>query len=263
MSSLRVLFIGDIVGRPGRRAVRENLARIFIEDDFDLVIGNGENAAGGFGITGDVIDELFDCGIDVITTGNHVWDKKEGIRHVESSKRILRPLNFPPGCPGRGFGIYPGKSGLKYLVINLSGRVFMGNYDCPFRAVDSLLFNGGVSSNFQIVDLHGEATSEKEAMGFYLDGRVSAVVGTHTHVQTADSRVLKEGTGYLSDVGMCGPLNGVIGMRREEILSRFLTQMPVRFEVATGPLLFSGVIIELDDTTGKCRDIQRIYNITQ
>ncbi len=261
MTLLRILFIGDIVGRPGRKSVKSAISRLNLEDDYDLVIANGENAAGGFGLTGEVVEEIFDAGVDVVTTGNHVWDKKEGIPHVENSERILRPLNYPPGCPGKGYGVYAGKSGHEYLVINLSGRVFMGNYDCPFRAVGGLLDEFKGAPLFKVVDIHAEATSEKEAMGWYLNGRVSAVVGTHTHVQTADNRILDGGTGYITDAGMCGPMNGVIGMRKEEILTRFLNQMPTRFEVASGPQKFCGVVITVDEDTGRCEEIRRIYQI--
>ncbi|RMG60365.1 MAG: TIGR00282 family metallophosphoesterase [Deltaproteobacteria bacterium] len=261
MSVVRVLFIGDIVGKPGRRAVRENLATLFQSEDFDLVIANGENAAGGFGLTNDVVEELFSLGVDVITTGNHVWDKKEGVALVGENERILRPFNFPPGTPGKGAGIYTGKSGYRYLVANFIGRVFMGNYDCPFRGADDMVTRMRDSADFAILDFHGEATSEKEAFGFYLDGRVSAVVGTHTHVQTADERILPGGTGYITDVGMCGPLNSVIGMKRELILQRFLLSMPVRFEVASGPVIFSAVVLSLDGETGLCRSVERIYDV--
>lgn len=261
MNPMKVLFIGDIVGRPGRRALRDNIERLAREDDFDLVIANGENGAGGFGLTGEVIEEILGYGVDVITTGNHIWDKKDVIDFIEGNERVLRPLNYPPGNPGRGFGIYTGKSGLNYLVTNLSGRVFMGNYDCPFRSVDTLLGSFQENPIFKIVDIHAEATSEKEAMGFYLDGRVSAVIGTHTHVQTADEKILPGGTGYITDAGMCGPIHSVIGMKKEHILSRFLSLMPVKFEVATGPVLFSGVVLELHDETGMCNWIRRVYEI--
>jgi len=262
MSTLRVLFIGDVVGRPGRRSVKDNLDRLAREDDYDLVIANGENCAGGFGLTGDVVEELFLAGVDVLTTGNHVWDKKEGISVVDTNEKILRPLNYPPGNPGKGAVLLTGKSGNMYLVVNLSGRVFMGNYDCPFRSVDRLLEDFKDPSIIKIVDIHGEATSEKEAMGFYLDGRVACVIGTHTHVQTADERVLPKGTGYITDAGMCGPVNSVIGMKKEIILERFLTQMPARFEVASGQNVFSAVSIDVETETGKCVHISRIYNIS-
>ncbi len=259
MSGLSILFIGDIVGRPGRRAARENIDKLSRVEDFDLIIANAENGAGGFGLTGEVIEELLGYGIDVITTGNHVWDKQDIIEYIENNDRVLRPLNYPPGNPGRGFGLFTGRSGFNYLVVNLSGRVFMGNYDCPFRAVDILLENIGGKCRFKIIDIHAEATSEKEAIGYYLDGRVSAVIGTHTHVQTGDEQILPEGTGYISDAGMCGPQNSIIGMKKEHILRRFLSQMPVKFEVATGPVLFSAVILEFDDNTGMCRKIRRVY----
>ncbi len=261
MSLVRVLFIGDIVGRPGRRAVRENLESLRGKEDFDLVIANGENAAGGFGLTPDVVDELFSFGLDVITTGNHVWDKKEGVKLVGENERVLRPYNFPPGTPGSGAGFFTGKSGFRYLVANFIGRIFMGNYDCPFRGAESLVSEEGKSADFTIIDFHGEATSEKEALGFFLDGKVSAVLGTHTHVQTADERVLPGGTGYITDVGMCGPINSVIGMKRELIVQKFLFGMPVKFEVASGPVVFSGVILTLDSRTGMCVEIKRIYNV--
>lgn len=262
MSTLRILFIGDIVGRPGRRAVKDNLNRLDGEDDFDLVIANGENCAGGFGLTREVVEELFSAGVNVLTTGNHVWDKKEGIDIIDSSDRVLRPLNYPPGNPGRGATLVPGRSGTMYLVANLSGRVFMGNYDCPFRSVDELLGDYRDPSIIKIVDVHAEATSEKEALGFHLDGRVSCVVGTHTHVQTADERVLPGGTGYITDAGMCGPLNSVIGMKKEIVLERFLTLMPSRFEVATGPVSFCAVMFDVEPSSGRCTGVSRVHHIS-
>ncbi len=259
MNGLNILFIGDIIGRPGRRAVRENIDKLRTVEDFDLIIVNAENGAGGFGLTAEVIDELLGYGVDVITTGNHVWDKKEIIGYIDSNDRVLRPLNYPPGNPGWGYGFFTGRSGSNYLVANLSGRVFMGNFDCPFRTVDAMLESNRHRSKFTIIDFHAEATSEKEAMGYYLDGRVSGVIGTHTHVQTADDCILPGGTGYITDVGMCGPINSIIGMKKEHILERFLSQMPVKFEVATGPVIFCGVVLTLDGETGMCRSIRRVY----
>lgn len=259
MSDLRVLFIGDIVGRPGRRAVRENIDNLSRSDDFDLIIANAENGAGGFGLTREVIEELLGYGVDVITTGNHIWDRKGIAESIDTIDRVLRPLNYPPDNPGSGYGLYTGRSGFNYFVANLSGRIFMGNFDCPFRSIDAVLETVRERIKFKIIDFHAEATSEKEAMGYYLDGRVTAVVGTHTHVQTADEVVLPGGTGYITDAGMCGPINSIIGMKKELILQRFISQMPVKFEVATGPVLFSGVVLEIDGNTGMCRTIRRVY----
>ncbi|HSL98583.1 MAG TPA: TIGR00282 family metallophosphoesterase [Candidatus Limnocylindria bacterium] len=248
-----VLFLGDVVGKPGRRAVREYLSRIRSRRDVDLVIANGENVAGGVGVTPPVVRELFDAGVDVLTGGNHTWDKREGLPLVREEEKVLRPANYPPGVEGRGWGVYRGRSGSPYVVVSLVGRVFMGQYDCPFRWMDDMLPEMKEHAAAVIVDFHAEATSEKRAMSFYLDGRVSAVAGTHTHVQTVDAQVTPGGTGYITDAGMCGPANSVIGMDSADVLRRFLTQVPTRFEVASGEAEVAGVFFEIDPETGTCR----------
>ncbi len=259
--ALRILFIGDIVGQPGRFAVRERLDRLVDRHQVDLVVANGENAAAGFGLTADTLRELFDLGIDVMTTGNHVWDKKEAFPCLESEPRLLRPANYPPGAPGRGAGIYSTAAGLRVGVLNLEGRVFMNSLDCPFRAADRLLEDLRRQTPIILVDFHAEATSEKVALGHYLDGRVSAVVGTHTHVQTADERILPGGTGYLTDAGMTGSLDSVIGIRKELAIERFLTQLPVRFEVAKREITLCGALFEIDEESGRALRVQRVCEV--
>lgn len=249
---MRILVIGDVVGKPGRRAVRILAPQLRKEHHVDFIIVNGENAAGGFGITLENIQEFLECGVDVVTSGNHVWDQKEVIPHLDSELPVVRPFNYPPGVPGRG---YIQKGGV--LVINLMGRTFMADIDCPFRAADRILAEVSPRPSVVIVDFHGEATSEKQAMGWYLDGRVSAVVGTHTHVGTVDARVLPGGTAFVTDIGMVGPRDSVIGVDTKSVLQRFLTQMPARFEVARGPVTFNSVLIETDDA-GRARSIQRV-----
>ena len=247
-------MIGDVIGKPGRRAVASLLPGLRDDLALDLVVANGENSAGGFGITSETADELLSAGVDVITSGNHIWDQKEIIPHLDSDLPVLRPLNYPPGAPGRG-SLRVGDT----LVVNLLGRVFVGNWDCPFRAIDQLLNETPDPPKAVVVDLHAEATSEKVAMGWYLDGRVSAVVGTHTHVPTADARILPKGTAYVSDLGMVGAANSVIGVQIGEVLERFLTQTPRRLQVATkGPFVFNSVMIEIDPETGKSPNITRV-----
>jgi 2',3'-cyclic-nucleotide 2'-phosphodiesterase len=260
---MRTLFIGDIFGRPGRTIVRDRLKQLVREHGIDLVLANGENAAAGFGITPPLAEELFDLGIDVLTTGNHVWDKREIIDYFASvdgdphspARRVLRPANYAPDLPGKG--MYEGrKNNVSYAVINLQGRVFMASNDDPFRKADELLKQ--LSAKTIFVDVHAEATSEKIALGWYLDGRVTAVVGTHTHVPTADERVLPKGTAYITDIGMTGPYEGVIGVKKEQIIGRFLNNMPVRFEPATGDTRLCAVVVDSDDTSGKAQSIQRM-----
>jgi len=251
-----VLFLGDVVGKPGRKAVAEFLSRLRGVRDVDLVIANGENVASGMGMTEPVVRELFDAGVDVLTGGNHVWDKKEGAALVRSDERILRPANYPPGVDGRGWGVFRGRSGTPYAVVSLIGRVFMGDYDCPFRWADAALPEIRRQAAAVVVDFHAEATSEKRALALHLDGRVSAIAGTHTHVQTADAQLLPGGTGYITDTGMCGPAGSVIGMDPKGVLRRFLLQVPVRFEVAAGEPEASGVFFGLDPGTGACRAVQ-------
>lgn len=256
--NLRVLFIGDIVGKPGRIAVKSLLPGLIERLRIDFIIANGENAAGGFGITEKVAKELFQHKINVITTGNHVWDKKEDISYIANEPLILRPFNYPPGVPGQGSIIYTLK-GLKIGVINLAGRVFMTPVDCPFRAGLSEIERISGETRIIIIDFHAEATSEKIALGYYLDGMVSAVIGTHTHVQTADERILPKGTAYITDVGMTGPIDSIIGIEVPQIIERFLYQMPKKFDVAKGRSILSAVLIDINTKTGLARSIQRLY----
>ncbi len=253
---MNILAIGDIIGKPGRNAVKEILPGLVDEYSIDLVVGNGENAAGGLGLTPSTAEDLFDSGIDVITSGNHIWAHNDIIPCLDSELAILRPLNYPPINPGRG---YLKKSNV--LIVNLVGRVFMGHVDCPFRAMDKLLTDSGHKSIPVIVDFHAEATSEKVAMGRYLDGRVSAVLGTHTHVGTADARILPGGTAYVTDIGMVGPMESVIGDDSDAVIKRFLTQIPGRLSVGKGEVSFDAILVEVDEKTGKATDVQRIQKL--
>ena len=255
---MKLLFIGDIVGRAGRRTLVEHLDRLIDRHLVDLVVANGENGAAGYGLTASVLKEIFAAGVDVVTSGNHIWDKKEIMPILDRESRLLRPANYPPGLPGSGCGIYETAAGIKVGVINLEGRVFMKNLDCPFRAADSLIEELQQQTPIIFVDFHAEATSEKQAMGIYLDGRVSAVIGTHTHVQTADERILTGGTGYLTDVGMSGSQDAIIGNEKKSAMERFLTQLPVRLEVAKKDPLLCGVLVTIDEESGKCEQIERI-----
>ncbi len=250
---MRILMIGDVIGRPGRRALREALPGLREEHAVDLAIANGENAAGGLGLTSETAKELFDSGVDVITSGNHIWDQKEIIPFLEGDMAIIRPLNYPPGVPGRGYIIVG-----EVLVVNLLGRTFMGNFDCPFRAVDRLLEDLVDRPAVIIADFHGEATSEKVAMGWYLDGRVSAVLGTHTHVGTVDVRLLPKGTAYVTDVGMTGPVDSVIGDDVDAVIRRFLTQLPHRLSVGKGSVVLNSVLVDVDERTGRATGITRV-----
>jgi 2',3'-cyclic-nucleotide 2'-phosphodiesterase len=244
---MRILFIGDIVGSPGRRIVEDRLADIVAQRQIDLVIANGENSASGFGITPRIADELLKTGIEVLTGGNHSWDRKEVMEYMPNQPRLLRPGNFPEGNPGSGRYVGMAKNGVKYAVLNLQGRVFLPAIEDPFRKADSELSKLPPEVGFVLVDMHAETTSEKIAMGWYLDGRVTAVVGTHTHVTTADERVLPQGTAFITDVGMTGPHDGVIGMDRNAIVKRFLDGLPARFDVAGGDVQMNCVLIETDD----------------
>ncbi len=254
---MKVLFIGDIIGRPGRNYLKAQLHAIIERYGVDLVIANAENAAGGFGITEKAAEELFSYGIHVLTSGNHIWDKKEAVQYLQKEDRILRPFNYPPGTPGIGSLVYP-LHGKKVAVLNLQGRVFMPNIDCPFRTADEEIKRLSKETDIVFIDFHAEATSEKIAMGYYLDGRASAVIGTHTHVQTADERVLPKGTAYITDVGMTGPKDSTIGVKNEQVLDRFLYSMPTRFEVAKGPIEFSAVVVEVNEENGRSTAIQRL-----
>ena len=255
---MRILFFGDIVGRPGRRAIDGILQKVLSDWRIEFTIANGENAAGGMGITPPIAIEILDQGVDVLTSGNHIWAKKEIISFLNEESRILRPANYPNRVPGRGQGIFESRNGQKVGVLNLEGRVFMRHLDCPFRVGEKEIEILRKQTNILIVDFHAEATSEKMAMGWFLNGKVSAVLGTHTHVQTSDEKILDEGTAYITDVGMTGPLASVIGIRKEIALERLLTQIPWKFDVATEEIELQGVVVEVDSETGKSRDIQRI-----
>lgn len=255
---MKILFFGDVVGKPGRKAIQQRAQEIARREGAELLVANCENASGGIGIDPGSARELLAAGIDVLTSGNHVWKKREIYAYLESSDRLLRPANFAPGVPGRGWSVYTTPRGTPVAVINLVGRVFMDTADCPFRAVDEILGRIGERARVVFVDMHAEATSEKVAMGRYLDGRVSAVIGSHTHVQTADETILPGGTAYLTDTGMCGPAHSVIGMRADQVVQRFLNQLPVRFEVGDGPPLVQAVVVEVDEASGKARGIRRI-----
>ncbi len=254
---MKVLFIADIMGQGGREAVARILPALKTKEQVDLVIANGENAAHGMGLTPSIARDLFHLGVDVITMGNHTWDKKE-ILDVIDDEAIVRPANYAPGVPGRGAMLVTTATGFKVGVLNLIGRIFMPPNDCPFRSADKVITELKKETPVIIVDIHAEATSEKVAMGWYLDGKVSAVIGTHTHIQTADEKILPEGTAYLTDVGMTGPFDSVIGIKKEIILQRFLMQMPIRFEVSDKDIWFNGVLIEIDEKSGKALSIQRL-----
>jgi len=260
---MNILFIGDIFGRPGRTIVKERLPELVRQHSADLIIANCENAAAGFGITPPLAEELFDLGIDVMTTGNHVWDKREIIEYFQMAdgnphspaRRLLRPANLAAGLPG--WGVYEGaKNGVAYAVVNLQGRVFMGSSDDPYRYADSLLEK--IKAKVVLVDFHAEATSEKTAFGWYVDGRVTAVIGTHTHVPTADEAILTKGTAYITDVGMTGPYDSVIGVKKELVIERFLTGMPARFEPASGDVRLCAVVVQCDEQTGRATKIERL-----
>jgi 2',3'-cyclic-nucleotide 2'-phosphodiesterase len=255
---MRVLFLGDVVGKPGRQAVRTVLPGLIGREKLDFVIANCENAAGGAGIDPRSADELLDAGVNLLTSGNHVWRKKEIFPYVEGSSKLLRPANFPPGTPGQGFTVAELADGTRVGVLNLIGRVFMDSVDCPFQVAQRLLPQLVAQASIWVVDMHAEATSEKSAMGWFLDGKVAAVLGSHTHVQTADERILPQGTAYVTDAGMCGPTESVIGVRREQVLHRFLTHMPTRFETAGGPATVQGAIVDVDRSTGRARGIRRL-----
>lgn len=254
---MKVLFIADIMGQAGREAVARILPALKLKEQVDLVIANGENAAHGMGLTPSIARDLFHLGVDVLTMGNHTWDKKE-ILDIIDDEPIVRPANYAPGVPGRGAILATTATGVKVGILNLIGRVFMPPHDCPFRAADKVIAELKKETPVIIVDIHAEATSEKVAMGWYLDGKVSAVIGTHTHIQTADDRILPEGTAYLTDVGMTGPFDSVIGIKKEIILQRFLMQMPIRFEVSDKDVWFNGVLIEIDEKSGKALSMQRL-----
>jgi len=255
---MRILFIGDIVGKAGRQALDGLLERTLTDHQIDFTVANCENAAGGMGITPVIASEFLDLGIDVLTSGNHIWAKKEIVSFLDEEERLLRPANYPEGVPGRGTGLFKLGNGQKVGVVNLEGRVFMKNLECPFRVGEKETGKLRAETRIILVDFHAEATSEKMALAWFLNGKVSALLGTHTHVQTSDERILSGGTAYITDVGMTGPLASVIGIRRQIALDRFLTQIPWKFDVATEEIELQGVILDVEEETGKSRSIQRI-----
>jgi len=255
---MRILFIGDIVGEPGRQAIKELVPKIVKREKIDFVIANGENTAGGSGITPMIVDELLGYGVDVITSGDHIWKRKEILDRIAEDARILRPANYPREAPGFGSTVVTSRSGVDVGVINLIGRVFMQAVECPFRVVKVEIDKMKNKTRIIIVDMHAEATSEKVALGWFLDGTVSAVIGTHTHIQTADEKILPKGTAFLTDAGMTGPYDSVIGRKKEQILNRFITQMPTKFEMAENDVQLHGAIIEIDEKTGRAESIRRV-----
>ncbi len=259
---MKVLFIGDIVGEPGRKTVRQHLRGLIEQHRPDLVIANGENAAGGFGITSEIADELLFMGVHVLTSGNHVWDKKEIEPYLSKQNRLIRPANYLDGAPGFGSAIIETERAGTAAVLNLEGRVFMSNLDDPFRVGVRELEKLRKETPVVIIDFHAEATSEKVALAWYLDGKTSAVLGTHTHVQTADERILPNGTAFITDVGMTGPAESVIGVRKEDAIARFLTQRPHKFEIPKGPTMLNAVLLDIDGASGRAASIKRI-NIQQ
>ena len=255
---VKLLFIGDIVGKSGRQAISRELHRLVDRHMVDFVVANGENAAGGFGLTEDVAGDLFKLGIDLLTSGNHIWDKRDSLDYIKREERLIRPANYPEGTPGTGSAVLRTAAGIKVAMLNLEGRVFMNNLDCPFRTADREIDRLRAETPIIFVDFHAEATSEKASLGWYLDGRVSAFIGTHTHVQTADERVLPGGTAYLTDAGMTGAFDSVIGVKKEEAISKFLSQLPVKFEIAKNNLRLNGVVVEIDEQSGKALSVERI-----
>jgi hypothetical protein len=254
----RALVVGDVVGKPGRRALAVALPKILARSPIDVIIVNGENAAGGSGISPAMFDEFRGMGVDVVTMGDHVYRKKEAVPLLAESDRILRPANLPPEAVGRGYTVIESQSGFKVAVINMLGRTFMKPADCPFHAVDRIMTEIGDRTKLVFLDMHAEATSDKVAMGWYLDGRATCVYGTHTHIQTADERVLPKGTAYISDLGMTGPYDGVLGRKKERVLQALITGMPIYFDVATGDLRVLGAIVTADSQTGRATAIERV-----
>lgn len=254
---MKILIVGDIVGSPGRETLKAYLDRK--GKDYDFIIVNGENSAAGFGLTSKIADQLLEWGCDVITSGNHIWDKRDFYDYLDNTDRVLRPANYPPeGTPGKGYTIVKDRKGNKVGVISIQGRVFMTPIDCPFKKVKELIEEIKKETRVVIIDFHAEATSEKIAMGWYVDGYASVIYGTHTHIQTADNKILPEGTGYITDVGMTGSDNGVIGMAVTSVLPKFLNALPQRFEVAEGNERLNGIEVEIDLETGECTSIERI-----
>ena len=255
---MNILFIGDIVGSPGRRVLKEWLSKLRAEFDVDFVVANGENAAGGLGATPEILDEILGAGVQAITLGNHTWRKKILLKTIDAYETVLRPANYPHGVPGKGSAVVELPDGRRVGLVNVLGRVYMEAFACPFETARREIARLKQSTDTILVDVHAEATSEKIALGWYLDGKCTAVVGTHTHVQTADEQILPEGTAYITDVGMTGPMDSVIGVEKERIIQKFLTGVPAEFKVAKGRPTISAVLIETDDDTGKARSIQRV-----
>ena len=260
---MRILFVGDIVGKPGRQAIKGLLREVVASHEIEFTIANGENAAGGMGITPAIALEILSEGVDVLTSGNHIWAKREIMPFLDEERRLLRPANYPGQVPGRGMGVFRAMNGQSVGVLNLEGRVFMKSLECPFRAGEKGIETLRREANIVIVDFHAEATSEKKALGWFLNGKASAVLGTHTHIQTSDEKVLSEGTAYITDVGMTGPHDSVIGIRKQVALGRFLTQIPWKFDVATGDVELQGVTVDVDPQTGKAKEIRRIRRTSE
>jgi metallophosphoesterase (TIGR00282 family) len=258
---MRILFLGDVVGKPGRRAVERLVPRLIDCEHLSLVIANCENVTDGAGVDPEDVESLLSSGVDILTSGNHIWRRKQIIEFIEADCRLLRPLNFPAGTPGAGWTVHETASGVPVVVVNLIGRVFMDSVDCPFQAIDRILPELSARARVTVVDMHCEATSEKGAMGWFLRGRVTAVVGSHTHVQTADERILPGGTAFITDAGMCGPTESVIGVDKDAAIRRFITHMPAKLEVARGPAVVQGVVIDVDESTGRALDIKRIQMV--
>lgn len=255
---MNILIIADIVGRPGRRALKTLLPVVQKENKIDFIIANAENAAGGRGLNRQVMNEILATGVDVLTMGNHVWDNKEIYSFIDDEFRLIRPLNFPPYCPGQGYHIYNGGTGKRIAVINAMGRVFLPALDCPFRTVQEVLEEIKEKCDIIIIDIHAEATSEKLALAYYFDGMVTAVVGTHTHIQTADERIMPGGTAYITDLGMTGPIESILGMDKDMVIKKLIYQRPVRLEVASGPTQLQGIILNINDASNKPTSISRI-----
>jgi len=254
---VKILIVGDVVGRPGRKAFKKHTKELREKHNIDVVIVNGENSAAGKGVSRKSLDELYAGGADIVTSGNHIWDKREVYEVIDTDPYLVRPANYPDGAPGKGWCLYPFKA-KNLAVINMSGRAFMPEMDCPFQKIEDVLSEIGDQADIKILDFHAETTSEKMAMGFYLDGRVQVVVGTHTHIQTADERILPEGTAYITDLGMVGPWNSVLGVKSDIIIKKFTTCMPARFDLADGPAVYSAIVVEIDDATNKPVGVERI-----
>ena len=255
---MKILIVGDVVGRPGRKAFKRYTRELREKHNIDFVIVNGENSAAGKGVSRKALDELYAGGADIVTSGNHIWDKREVYEVIDTDPYLVRPANYPEGAPGKGWCLYPFKA-KNVAVINMSGRAFMPDMDCPFQKIEDVLSEIGQEAEIKILDFHAETTSEKMAMGFYLDGRVQVVVGTHTHIQTADERILPNGTAYITDLGMVGPWNSVLGVKSDIIIKKFTSCMPARFDLADGPAVYSAVVVEIDDATNKPVRIDRLH----